>query len=316
MHMTVNVDKPFASMQKLRNGCACQVRRGCGMLWASRHGWSRDTPYVRESALMSEYAAPAPHPRLIDTHAHLHLPPFDEDRPAVLERAAAAGVARIVEIGYDLASSQAALRLAEQHEQIYAVVGVQPNHVNDLPADWLDTVRAMAQHPRAVAIGEIGLDYYWNAAPPDQQAQAFRAQLALARELALPVVIHSRDAPPDTARILTDAARGQPGIMHSFSGSWDFAAACLEVGFLLSFSGPLTFKKSHDLHDVARRAPLDRLLIETDSPYLTPHPFRGKRNEPARVRLVAERLADLRELPLNDLADAVWRNAARIFGWA
>jgi TatD DNase family protein len=166
-----------------------------------------------------------------------------------------------------------------------------------------------------VAIGEIGLDYYWNAAPPDQQAQVFCEQLALARALQLPVVIHSRDAQADTVRLLHEHARGQPGIMHSFSGDWDFAAACLDVGFLISFSGPVTFRKAHALHDVARRAPLDMLLTETDSPYLSPHPMRGRRNEPARVRLVAERLADLRELPLPDLATAVWANAARIFGW-
>ncbi len=252
----------------------------------------------------------------IDTHMHLHAAAFDADRAAVLERAAAAGVRRMVEIGYDIASSRAALALAEQYEQIYAVVGVQPNYASDLPADWLATVEALARHPRVVAIGEIGLDYYWEAAPHALQEQVFRQQLALARALGLPVVIHSRAAPDDTVRILQDAARGQPGIMHSFSGDWDYAAACLDVGFLLSFSGPLTFKKASDLHDVACRAPLDRVLTETDSPYLSPHPQRGKRNEPARVKLVTERLAALREQPLAEVAGAVWHNAARIFGWS
>jgi TatD DNase family protein len=251
---------------------------------------------------------------LIDTHAHLHATQFDHDRDAVLERAAQAGVRRIVEIGYDLASSRAALALAEQHPQISAVVGVQPNYAHDLPDNWLDTVRALAEHPRAVAIGEIGLDYYWNAAPPERQEQIFREQLALARDMRLPVVIHSRDAAADTIRVLDDAARGQPGIMHSFSGDWEYAAACLDVGFMLSFSGPVTFKKAADLHDVARRTPLERLLTETDSPYLSPHPMRGKRNEPARVALVTERVATLREMPLPDLAAAVWDNASRIFG--
>jgi TatD DNase family protein len=251
---------------------------------------------------------------LIDTHAHLHAAQFDDDRAAVLERAAAAGVRRIVEIGYDLASSRAALALAEQHPHIYAVVGVQPNHAHDLPDNWLDTVRALAEHPRAVAIGEIGLDYYWNAAPPEQQEQVFREQLALARDMRLPVVIHSRDAAADTIRVLDDAARGQPGIMHSFSGDWEYAVACLDVGFMLSFSGPVTFKKAADLHEVARRAPLERILTETDSPYLSPHPMRGKRNEPARVALVAERVAALRDMSLPDLAAAVWDNACHIFG--
>jgi TatD DNase family protein len=250
---------------------------------------------------------------LIDTHAHLHLEQFDADRAAALDRAAEAGVRRIVEIGYDLPSSRAALALAEQHPQIYAVVGVQPNHANDLPDGWLAQVRELAQHPKAVAVGEIGLDYYWQAAPEAVQEQVFREQLALAREMGLPVVIHSRDARDDTMRILRDAARGQAGIMHSFSGDWEYAAACLDVGFMISFSGPLTFKKATDLHDVARRVPLEHALVETDSPYLSPHPLRGKRNEPARVRLVAERLAALREQPLEAVSAAVWANAERIF---
>jgi TatD DNase family protein len=149
-------------------------------------------------------------------------------------------------------------------------------------------------------------------ATPADQEQVFRAQLALARTLGLPVVIHSREAQADTLRILGDAARGQPGIMHSFSGDWAFAQGCLEVGFLLSLSGPLTFPKAAELHEVARLAPLDMLLTETDSPFLTPHPHRGQRNEPARVRLVAERLAALRGAPLAEVAAAVWANAERV----
>lgn len=253
-------------------------------------------------------------PQLIDTHMHLHMAQFDADRGEVLARAAAAGVARMVEIGYDLDSSRAALALAERHPQISAVVGIQPHYAAEADAGWLDEVRRLAAHPRVVAIGEIGLDYYHDRAPHDAQERLFRAQLELARALGLPVVIHSRDAHADTLRILRDAARGQPGIMHSFSGDWDYAAACLEVGFLLSFSGPVTFARATELHEVARRAPLDRILTETDSPYLSPHPLRGRRNEPARVRLVAEQLAALRGLALEPLAAAVWRNAAAVFG--
>lgn len=251
--------------------------------------------------------------RLIDTHMHLHLAQFDGERSAVLSRAQAAGVARMVEIGYDLDSSRAAVDLASSDPAIYAVVGIQPHYAAQADASWLDEIRRLAGHSRVVAIGEIGLDYYHDRAPHDQQEQLFREQLALARELGLPVVIHSRDAQADTVRILRDAARGQPGIMHSFSGDWGYAEACLEVGFHLSFSGPVTFPKAAELHEVARRAPLDRILTETDSPYLSPHPLRGKRNEPANVRLVAERLAVLREIALAELADAVWQNAARIF---
>lgn len=251
--------------------------------------------------------------RLIDTHAHLALGQFDDDREAAIERAAAAGVARMIEIGFDLPSSRAAVALAEAYPQIYAVVGLQPNHVHEAPADWLEQIRSLAAHPKVVAIGEIGLDYYWMKAPPEVQEPFFRDQLDLARRLGLPVVIHSRDAQADTLRILDAAARGQPGVMHSFSGDWDYARACLEVGFLLSFSGPLTFPKSSALHEVARRAPAEMILTETDSPYLTPHPFRGKRNEPARVQLVAEQLARLREQPLAEVAAQVWSNAERVF---
>jgi TatD DNase family protein len=252
--------------------------------------------------------------RLIDTHMHLHLAQFDHDRAPAIERAAAAGIARMVEIGYDLESSRAAVALAGRHAHIYAAVGIQPHYAAEADEGWLAEVRVLAAHPKVVAIGEIGLDYYHDRAPHDLQERLFRAQLALAQELRLPVVIHSRDAHADTVRILHDAARGQPGIMHSFSGGWDYAAACLEIGFLLSFSGPVTFAKATELHEVARRAPLDRILTETDSPYLSPHPLRGRRNEPANVRLVAERLAELRGLALEQLAEAVWRNAVAIFG--
>jgi TatD DNase family protein len=252
--------------------------------------------------------------RLIDTHMHLHLPQFDGERAAVLDRAVAAGVACMIEIGYDLESSHAAIGLAESDDRIFAVVGIQPHYAADADQEWLAEVRRLAAHPKVVAIGEIGLDYYHDRAPHAAQERLFRSQLALARELKRPVVIHSRDAQADTVRILRDAARGQPGVMHSFSGDWAYAEACLEVGFMLSFSGPVTFAKAVELHEVARRAPLDRILTETDSPYLAPHPLRGRRNEPAHVRLVAERLAELRGMQPVELAETVWHNAALIFG--
>jgi len=251
--------------------------------------------------------------QFIDTHAHLSLTQFDQDREAAVERAARAHVARIIEIGFDLASSRAAIALAEAYPQIFAVVGVQPNHLNELPEAWLSELRAMAAHPRVVAIGEIGLDFYWMKAPLEAQEQAFRAQLALARELGLPVVIHSRDAATDTLRILDHAARGQPGVMHSFLGDWSFAHGCLDVGFMLSFSGPLTFSKSTALHEVARLTPADRLLTETDSPYLSPNPLRGQRNEPANVALITRQLATLRHKSLPEVAKQIWTNAERLF---
>ena len=251
--------------------------------------------------------------QFIDTHAHLHLTHFDADRKAVIEQAQTAGVQRMVEIGYDLVSSRAAIQLAEQYDEIYAVVGIQPHYATEADETWIAEIQHLAQHPKVVAIGEIGLDYYHDRAPHDKQEHLFREQLALARETNLPVVIHSRDAEVDTVRILHDAARNQPGIMHSFSGDWAYAEACLEVGFYLSFSGPVTFRKATELHQVAQQAPLNRILTETDSPYLSPHPFRGKRNEPARVRLVTERIAELRAIPVADMARAVWHNANTIF---
>lgn len=253
--------------------------------------------------------------RLIDTHAHLQSSSFSADRDTVIERAMTAGIAHIVEVGYDLPSSRAAVALAEQYPHfVSAVVGIQPNHAHEAPDHWLDEVRTLAGHPSVVAIGEIGLDYYRNYAPQEVQEHFFRTQLALAGEVRLPVVIHSREAQQDTVRVLQDVANGTVGIMHSFSGNWEHATSCLEVGFWLSFSGPVTFRKAVDLHDVVRRIPIDRILIETDSPYLSPHPFRGTRNEPAYVQYVAERIAALRSMPLEELTEAAWTNAEQVFG--
>ncbi len=250
---------------------------------------------------------------LIDTHCHIFSDQFAADRAATLERAQAAGVTRMINIGYDLPSSEAAIALAQTTPMVWATAGIQPHYAQTTtPAD-LERLRALLAQPRVVALGEIGLDYYHDRAPHDLQESLFRQQLALARELALPVVIHTREAQADTLRILQDAARGQPGVMHSFSGDWEYAQQCLEVGFYLSFSGPLTFKKAIDLHEVARRAPLDRIVIETDAPYLTPHPFRGKRNEPSYVRYIATTLAELRGVPLEVIAQTTSANAEQLF---
>lgn len=250
---------------------------------------------------------------LIDTHAHVHLDAFDADRAAVLQRARDAGVARLINVGYDLPSSRASLRLAEAEPDVWATVGVQPHYAATTDADDLAAIAAWLAHPRVVALGEIGLDYYHNRAPREAQEQLFRAQIAIARAHGMPIVIHTREAQADTLRVLREAAQGLTIIMHAFSGDWAFAAACLELGAYLSFAGPLTFAKAEELHAVARRVPLERVLIETDSPYLSPHPWRGRRNEPARVRLVAERLAELRGESVTTIAQAVWQNACRAF---
>lgn len=252
--------------------------------------------------------------RLIDTHIHLHLAAFDADREQVFARARSAGVQRLINVGYDRASSLASVDLAHTHDDVYAVVGIQPHYAETTTADDLQLIVKLLAEPKVVALGEIGLDYHHDRAPRPAQREFFETQLRLAAENAVPVVIHSRDAHADTLAVLETARHREPVIMHSFSGDWEYAKACLELGAYLSFSGPLTFPKSADLHEVATRAPLDRLLIETDCPYLSPHPFRGKRNEPERVRYVAEYLAVLRGMEPEQLAAAVWNNACAAFG--
>lgn len=251
--------------------------------------------------------------RLIDTHAHVHIDAFNADRAEVLDRAQAAGVEQLINIGYDLASSYASVALAAEHPQIYATAGIQPHYALQTTAAHLAEIAALTQQPKVVALGEIGLDYHHNRAPHADQHRLFREQLAVARQHAMPVVIHTREAQQDTLAILAESGRGLPIVMHAFSGDWAYAEACLELGAYLSFAGPVTFPKSTDLHDVVQRVPLDRMLIETDCPYLTPHPFRGKRNEPARVRLVAERIAALRGVAVENVMEATWVNAHRVF---
>lgn len=251
--------------------------------------------------------------RLIDTHAHVHIDRFDADRAAVLERARAAGVERIIEIGYDLPSSRAAVAFARQQPYTAATAGIQPHYASHTGDAELGELRELLVAAPIVAVGECGLDYHHNRAPRDEQIRLFKQQLAIAHELDLPVVIHARDAQHDTVQVLAEAARGLCIVMHAFSGDWEYAAACLELGAYLSFGGPITFAKATPLHDVVRRVPLERMLTETDSPYLSPEPYRGKRNEPARVALIAQCIADLRGDALEPIADAVWSNAQRVF---
>jgi TatD DNase family protein len=251
--------------------------------------------------------------RLIDTHAHVHAAAFDADRAEVLERAYTAGVRRLINVGYDLASSAASIELARLHRPIYATAGIQPHYASATGPGEVDELRALLAAPKIVALGEIGLDYHHDRAPRSEQRSLFETQLALAAELKLPVVIHSREAHADTVDVLRAVRPTLPIVMHSFSGDWNYAKACLELGAFLSFSGPITFPKAVDLHDIAVRAPSDRILVETDCPYLSPHPLRGRRNEPARVRLVAERLAALRGCTLAEIAATVWHNACGVF---
>ena len=250
---------------------------------------------------------------LIDSHAHIDDDRFDADREAVLSRARAAGVDLIVNIGADMASSARSVALAEQYPQVYATVGMHPHDAKDMrEQDYQQLVRWAAQ-PKVVAIGEIGLDYHYDLSPRPVQQEVFLRQLDIARQTGKPFVVHEREAHADTFEIIRSAAKGLEGVFHCFSGSVETARQYLKLGFYVSIAGPVTFPKSAKTKEVARYVPLDRLLVETDSPYLTPQAFRGRRNEPAYVRLVAEEIAVLRELPLQELARATSENACRLF---
>jgi len=249
---------------------------------------------------------------LTDTHAHLDFPQFDGDREEVIERALAAGVRRIINVGADLASSRRAVALAEAHPPIYAAVGVHPHDAKTLTDEALAELLGLARHPKVVAIGEIGLDFYRDLSPREAQRQAFERQLALARELGLPVIVHDRNAHAEVMDVLR--RRGLRGVLHCFSGDLEMARQAIEMGFYISVAGPATFKNAKRLPEIVRQLPLERLLIETDCPYLAPHPHRGRRNEPAYVRLVAEAVADIKGLPLEEVARVTTANARALFG--
>nr|WP_290667212.1 TatD family hydrolase [Ardenticatena sp.] len=257
-------------------------------------------------------------PTLIDTHLHLDFDAFDDDREAVIERALAAGVQRMMTIGINRATCRRAVALAERYEPVYAAVGIHPNDATEWNDDAERELRDLAQHPKVVAIGEIGLDHYWKRVPHDVQKQVFRAQLALAADLQLPVIIHDREAHEDVLHILREwvnsgQAPTPPGVLHCFSGDRAMAEEALALGFYLGIDGPVTFKNARHLQALVADLPLDRLLVETDAPFLTPHPYRGKRNEPAYVRLVAEKIAELQTCSIETVARQTTRNAERLF---
>ena len=252
---------------------------------------------------------------LIDTHTHLDDTRYDGDRNETIERARKAGVGAFLTIGCDLATSRSAVTLADQHADVYASVGVHPHEVKQIGDGWYDELRRLARHEKVVAYGEIGLDYHYNHSSPQEQRQRFREQVQLARELRLPVIIHTREAQQDTIAILKEEMASEVGgVFHCFSGDAWLAKDALDLGFYLSFSGILTFQNATMLREIARQTPLDRVLIETDCPYLTPVPHRGKRNEPAFVSHVARQLAEIHsELSLEKIEEATTDNARRLF---
>ncbi|WP_226679402.1 TatD family hydrolase [Mesobacillus jeotgali] len=252
---------------------------------------------------------------LFDTHVHLNAEQFNEDLQEVIDRAIAEGVTNMVVVGFDEITIKKALELAENYDFLYASVGWHPVDAIDMTQEHLDWLKELASHPKVVALGEMGLDYYWDKSPKEIQKEVFRKQIRLAKEVQLPIIIHNRDATADIVEILKEENAGEVGgIMHCFSGSVETALECVEMNFLISLGGPVTFKNAKKPKEVAEALPLDRLLVETDCPYLTPHPFRGKRNEPAYVKLVAEQIAELKGLTLEEVAEETARNAKKLFG--
>jgi TatD DNase family protein len=255
---------------------------------------------------------------LIDTHAHLDDTRYDGDREAVIARARDAGVETFVTIGCDLATSKAAVDLTTRYPFVYAAVGVHPHEVKHIEDGWYDAFRRLAGHEKVVAYGEIGLDYHYNHSPPKLQRERFREQVGLAKELRLPLVIHTREAQEDTIAILKEEKAGDVGgVFHCFSGDAWLAKDALELGFYLSFSGVITFQNATMLRDIVKTVPLDRILVETDCPYLAPAPHRGKRNEPAFVTLVAEKIAEVKGTAavagVEEIGRVTSDNARRLF---
>ena len=253
---------------------------------------------------------------LIDTHCHLTMPNFDADRSDVIQRAIDAGISHMITIGTDIEDSKRAIALAEGYEFIYAAVGIHPHDARDITdiENVSDTIKILASKKKVVALGETGLDYHYMHSPAEIQQEHFRLEINLAKSLGLPVIVHSREAKEDTLRILKEEkVEVTGGVLHCFSGDMDMAEKALNMGLYISFSGVITFKNAKKMHDIVKAIPLNRILIETDAPFLTPVPHRGKRNEPAYVKYTAEKIADIKGISLEELGKTITDNAARLF---
>ncbi|TDM07216.1 TatD family hydrolase [Macrococcus lamae] len=251
---------------------------------------------------------------LIDTHVHLNADQYDDDLNEVIDRARAEGIDRMIVVGFDEKTIRRTMTLIDDYDFIYGVIGWHPVDAIDFTDEYYEWIKDLAKHPKIVAIGEMGLDYHWDKSPKDVQKVVFKRQIALAKELKLPIVIHNREATQDVIDILkSENAAEVGGVMHSFSSSPEMCDEVLKLNFIISLGGPVTFKNAKQPKAVAAHVPLDKLIVETDAPYLTPHPYRGKRNEPAYVKLVAEQIADLRGISYEELAAATTANAERLF---
>jgi TatD DNase family protein len=266
-----------------------------------------------------------PAPGLVDTHCHLNFDVYDPDRSAVVERARQNGIGRILIPGVDLETSKTAIQYAQEFPEVFAAVGIHPNDGARWTEKSLSELKALAGEAKVVAIGEIGLDYYRRHTPHELQRAIFQQQLDLAAQLNLPVVIHNRDAAGDILNILQEwytilctgnsSLRSFPGVMHSFSGDLTFADELISMDFKLGINGPVTFRNSQALQETVRSLPVESLLMETDAPFLTPHPYRGKRNEPANVRIVAEKVAEVKQELVEKIIQVTTGEADKLFGW-
>lgn len=252
--------------------------------------------------------------KLFDTHVHLNARQFKDDYHDVIERAQNEDVKYMVVVGFDDETIPLAIEIAETYEHIYAAIGWHPVSAINYTDKHYNMLKKLSAHPKVVAIGEMGLDYHWDTSPKDVQEKVFREQIQLAKDVNLPIIIHNREATEDVIRILQEEDASEVGgVMHCFNGSIEEMNMCIDMNFYISFAGPVTFKNAKDLKEVAIAAPLDRLLIETDAPFLAPHPHRGKRNEPALVKLVAEEIAELKEMSYEKLAKKTTENAHQFF---
>lgn len=250
---------------------------------------------------------------LFDTHAHYYDQAFDGDRDGVLSALPQNGVGLVLCPGCDLNSCRAAIELAEQYDYVYAAVGIHPEDALGLPENWLEEVEAMSRHPKVKAIGEIGLDYYWKEVPKDLQKEVFRAQLALAERLDLPVIVHDREAHGDCLAIVREFPNVR-GVFHCYSGSVEDAKTLVELGWHLSFTGTITFKNARKGPEVVAATPIERLMVETDAPYMAPTPFRGKRCDSRYVYRMAETIAEIKSLPVEEVVRITTENGKRLFG--
>lgn len=250
---------------------------------------------------------------MIDTHAHLQWRDFDKDREEVIKRAFTTDLNAIISVGYDLEACGETVRIANDHNGIYAAVGIHPHDAKSLDAKALDALRELSENRKVVAIGEIGLDYYRDLSPRQKQKEAFERQIRLAQELDLPIIVHDREAHADILQILRDSGSNVTGVMHCFSGSLEMAEEVIKLGYLISIAGPVTFPNAKKLHELVGRLPEESLVLETDCPWLAPQSMRGKRNEPSFILETARKVAELKEIPFDLLVQTTSQNATRLF---